>query len=55
MGKALEHSSCEWKQGGHKVDVGKEGPIFKYVCTKLESEFLASQDKYFQLHEHLEF
>ena len=24
---------------GHEVDVGGEGLIFKYVCTKLESEF----------------
>ena len=33
-GKAWEHSSrseCE-------LDVGEEGPIFKYVRTKLESE-----------------
>ena len=45
-----------WTQGGHKVDVGKEGPTIKYVCTKLESRFFTSQDKkYFQLHEHLEF
>ena len=25
---------------GHEVDVGGEGPIFKYVRTKRESEFL---------------
>ena len=30
---------------GRKVDVGREGPIFKYVRTKLESEFLTCQDK----------
>ena len=24
---------------GRKVDVGGKGPIFKYVCTKLESVF----------------
>ena len=29
---------------GRKVDVGGEGPIFKYVRTKLESEFLTGQD-----------
>ena len=29
----------------HEVDVGGEGPIFKYTRTKLESEFLAGQDK----------
>ena len=34
---------------GCEVDVGGEGPIFKYVTPKLESEFLTSQDKYFQL------
>ena len=28
---------------GWEVDVGGEGPIFKYVRTKLESKFLASQ------------
>ena len=37
-GKAWEHSSRE-------VDIGREGPIFKYIRTKLESEFLASQDE----------
>ena len=25
----------------------QEGPIFKYVCTKLKSGFLTSQDEYF--------
>ena len=30
---------------GHEVDVGGEGPIFKYIRTKLESEFLTGQDK----------
>ena len=25
---------------GRTLDVGEEGPIFKYVHTKLESEFL---------------
>ena len=37
---------------GHEVDVGRwgggggeEGPIFKYVGTKLESEFLTGQDE----------
>ena len=48
----------EWKTGekqgrpgsihhvsGREVDVGGEGPIFKYVCTKLESEFLTGQDE----------
>ena len=30
---------------GHEVDVSGEGPIFKYVCTKLESEFLTSHDE----------
>ena len=25
---------------GHEVDIGGEGPIYKYICTKLESEFL---------------
>ena len=31
-------SECE-------VDVGEEEPIFEYVRTKLESEFLTDQDK----------
>ena len=31
---------------GHKMDIGGERPIFGYVCTKLESEFLTGQDKY---------
>ena len=30
---------------GCKVDVGGEGPIFKYVRTKLESKFLTGQDE----------
>ena len=30
---------------GREVDVGGEGPIFKYVRTKLESEFLTGQDE----------
>ena len=30
---------------GREVDVGREGPIFKYIRTKLESEFFTSQDK----------
>ena len=30
---------------GREVDLGGEGPIFKYTRTKLESEFLTSQDK----------
>ena len=29
----------------HEVDVGEEGPIFKYVRIKLESGFLTSQDE----------
>ena len=29
---------------GREVDVGEEGPIFKNMCTKLESEFLTGQD-----------
>ena len=29
----------------HKVDVGGEGPMFEYVCTKLESKSLSSQDE----------
>ena len=28
---------------GHEVDVRGEGPIFKYVQTKLEDEFLTGQ------------
>ena len=32
--------------GGREVDVGGEGPIFKYIRTKLESEFLTGQDEY---------
>ena len=31
--------------GGREVDVGGEGPIFKYKRTKLESEFLTGQDE----------
>ena len=30
---------------GREVDVEREGPIFKYIHTKLESEFLAGQDE----------
>ena len=30
---------------GREVDVGGEGPIFNYIRTKLESEFLTGQDK----------
>ena len=35
-GKAWEHSPHEWMQGGR----GGEGPIFKYLHTKLENEFV---------------
>ena len=28
---------------GHEVDVGGEGPMFKYIRTKLESEFLTGE------------
>ena len=35
-GKAWEHVS------GREVDIGGEGPIFKYLCTKLKSRFLTS-------------
>ena len=33
--------------GGREVDVGGEGPIFKYIYirTKLESEFLIGEDE----------
>ena len=41
MGKAWEHSLREWTGGGRRG----EGPIFKYIFTKLESEFLTSQDE----------
>ena len=30
---------------GREVDVRREGLIFKYICTKLESEFLTGQDE----------
>ena len=30
---------------GRKVDVGGQGPIFKYVHPKLESGFLTGQGK----------
>ena len=30
---------------GREVNVGGEGPIFKYIRNKLESEFLTSQDE----------
>ena len=33
------------RRSGHEVNVGGEGPIFKYVHTKLECEFLAGQDE----------
>ena len=55
MGRPRSIHHVSGHKGGHEVDVGKEGPIFKCVRTKLESGFLTSQDKYFQLHEHLEF
>ena len=31
--------------GGREVDVGEEGPIFKYIRTKLESEFPIGEDE----------
>ena len=40
--KGLEHSSCVWL-----VDVGGEGPIFKYVHTKLESRFVLIKTRSF--------
>ena len=48
MGKTWEHSSHEWTQGerGGGGGGGGEGPIFKYICIKLESKFLTSQDEY---------
>ena len=39
-GKAWEHSVSE-----RMVDVGGEELILKYVRTKLENEFLTSQDE----------
>ena len=30
---------------GCELDVGEEGAIFKYVRTKLESEFLTNQNE----------
>ena len=30
---------------GCEVDVGGEGPIFRYIRAKLESEFLTGQDE----------
>ena len=30
---------------GCEVDVGGEGLIFKYVCSKLESDFHTGQDQ----------
>ena len=56
----VHNNTREWKTGekrgrsgsihhvsGREVDVGGEGPIFKYihVRTKLESEFLTVQDE----------
>ena len=38
--KAREHSSPEWMWGGRREG---EGPMFKYLCTKLESEVFTSQ------------
>ena len=34
-----------YHMSGREVDVRREGPIFKYVRTKLESEFLTGQDE----------
>ena len=34
---------------GREVDVGGEGPILKYIRTKLESEFLTSRVVYITL------
>ena len=52
------NNTREWKTGkkrgrpgsiyhvsGREVDVRREGPIFKYVRTKLESEFFTGQDE----------
>ena len=40
IGRAWEYSSREWMQGGRRG----EGPMFKYIHTKLESEFLTRLD-----------
>ena len=40
-GMAWEHSSREWMRDGCRG----EGPIFKYIRSKLESEFLTGPDK----------
>ena len=39
MGKAWEHSPCEWTQGRLRG----EGANIQYVCTKLKYRFLTSQ------------
>ena len=54
----VHNNTREWKTGekrgrpgsidhvsGREVDEGGEGPIFKYIRTKLESEFLTVQDE----------
>ena len=54
----VHNNTREWKTGekrvrpgsighvsGREVDMGGEGPIFKYIRTKLESEFLTGQDE----------
>ena len=52
----VHNNTREWKTGkkwgrpgsihhvsGREVDVGGEGPIFQYILTKLDSEFLTGQ------------
>ena len=59
----VHYNTCEQKSGEKRGTPGSihhvggrevhgcrgEGPIFKYVRTKLESEFLTSQDEQFWL------
>ena len=43
--KNWESHGSIYPVSGCQVDVGGEGLIFKYVHTKLESEFLTGQDE----------
>ena len=44
-GKKQGRPGSIYHVSGREVYVRREGPIFKYVRTKLESEFLTGQDE----------
>ena len=44
-GKKRERPGSIHHMSGREVDIGGEGPIFKCIRTKLESEFFTGQDE----------